>query len=254
MVTGEYPQADQFMRRIREAVRAQSGGGRLVKVARKQPIYTSGERDGNVYFIESGHVKLVLSMPDGKECLLSICRPAHLFGELCLSGQAERLETAVAMSNTTIRRFPSQVFVSLLKSESLMDGFVRYLAARISEQQEFIATLTTLNSERRLARILIQLAQTLGMDSARGSRITERISHEELADMVGTTRTRIGVFLKRFQELGLVAMAPDRHLVVDTERLGACLECDVFDTRCMNGSSKSLPACAAEGDFVANLQ
>jgi len=127
------------------------------------------------------------------------------------------------MEDSCLKRTSYRSFLARLRNESLLEGLIQYLAVRLAEQQEVIAALATANSEQRLARTLIHLARILGMSDSRGTRIAHRISQEELAEMVGTTRTRIGVFLKKFRGLGLVGLSEERCLVVDSAKLSAYL-------------------------------
>jgi len=215
-------QADSFKQRLRDSFRRQClqcAGCRAIRIARRDFVYASGQRNAMVYLIESGQVKLVLPTLEGKECLLAIRVEGDIFGELCLTGQNERLETAVAMKETTVRQIPIRNFLTCLRQESLLEGLVQYLALRISEQQEMIAMLATEDGEQRLAKTLLHLGEVLGRGSAGGTRIEHRISHVELSRMVGTTRPRIGIFLKKFRELGLIRLTSERFLVIDQDRL-----------------------------------
>jgi len=101
----------------------------------------------------------------------------------------------------------------------LLEGFVRYLAVRIADQQQVIANLVTVDSEQRLGKTLLQLARTLGKKDQQGTRIELKISHDELAEMVGTTRPRISLFMQRFRNLGLIETNLDRFLVVNEKKL-----------------------------------
>lgn len=208
----------QFRLRISEFFRKQTGC-RLIKVAKNSNIYTSLQRDGMVYLIESGWVKLVLPTPEGKECLLAIRTGGELFGEICLSGQITRLETAVAMQEAMIQQMPHRSFLTGLKQESLLEGLVQYLAERVEEQQEIISVMATADSERRLARTLLYLSRSLGRMDSGGTCIEHRISHQELSEMVGTTRTRVGIFLKKFRELGLIRLTEKRCLVIEKSQM-----------------------------------
>ncbi len=224
MVMGTLPQADRFKQQIRELFRSQSPDCRLVRVARNDNIYVSSQQDQTIYFVHVGQVKLFLPSPDDKECLFAVRAAGDLFGELCLAGQVGRLETAVAMEDSCLKQISARSFLARLRKEELMEGLVQYLAVRMAEQQDVIATLATLNSEKRLARSLIQLARVLGQPDAGGRRIAQKISQEELAGMVGTTRTRIGFFLKKFRELGFIGLSADRCLVVDSAGLKSYLD------------------------------
>src|SRR5437667_4883408 len=164
-----------------------------------------------VYFIESGQIKLLMLSADGKECLLAIHSAGDIFGELCLSGLGSRLETATAMKQTILKQIPCTQFFGRLHRDSLFEGFVRYLAVRIADQQQVIANLVTVDSEQRLGKTLLQLARTMGKKDPRSIRIELKISHEELSEMVGTTRPRISVFMQRFRNRGLIEMSVEHH-------------------------------------------
>ena len=172
-----------------------------------------------VYFIESGEIKLLMLSPEAKECLLAIHSAGDLFGELCLSGSGSRLETATAMEETILKKIPSSQFLARLSRDSLLEGFVRYLAERIADQQQVIANLVTVDSEQRLGKTLLQLARTLGKRDQQNTRIELKISHDELSEMVGTTRPRISLFMQRFRNLGLVETNLDRFLVIREKKL-----------------------------------
>lgn len=192
---------------------------RALKIARHTCVYTCGDCDETVYFIENGQIKLLMLSPEGKECLLAIHTAGDVFGELCLSGLNERLETAVTMEETTLKQIPCCEFLKLLSRNSLLEGFVQYLAARIAEQQQVIANLVTADSEHRLGKALLQLAHKLGQQDPRSIRIEHKISHEELAEMVGTTRSRISTFMHRFRELGLIELTEQRYLIIKEQKL-----------------------------------
>ncbi|HEU4341832.1 MAG TPA: Crp/Fnr family transcriptional regulator, partial [Candidatus Binatia bacterium] len=142
-----------------------------------------------------------------------------VFGELCLSGLGARLETATAMKATTVKQIPCNQFLARLSRDSLFEGFVRYLAVRIADQQQVIANLVTVDSEQRLGQTLLQLARTMGKKDPRSIRIELRISHEELSEMVGTTRPRISVFMQRFRNLGLIETNREHFLIIKERKL-----------------------------------
>ena len=172
-----------------------------------------------VYCIESGQVKLTLVSPEGKECLLAIHTSGDIFGELCICGQSLRPDTATTMQEATIRKMPYRSFLSLLRRESLLEGLVEYLATRISEQQQVIRTLITTSSEPRLAITLLRLGRRLGKSDLCNTCINQKISHEELAGMVGTTRPRIGIFLKKFREMGMIELNENRCIVIKEKEI-----------------------------------
>src|SRR5678815_913771 len=137
------PQADKFKRQIRESLQQETANSGAIKIARHANVYTCGDQDEMVYFIESGQIKLLMLSSEGKECLLAIHAAGDIFGELCLSKLGARLETATAMKQTTLKQIPSSQFFARLSRDSLFPGFVQYLAVRIADQQQVIANLVT---------------------------------------------------------------------------------------------------------------
>lgn len=219
MTIQQTPQAEQFKLQLRDSLQRETMNSRAVKIPRHANVYTCGDQDEMVYFIESGQVKLLMLSPDGKECLLAIHSQGDIFGELCLTGFEARLETATAMKATTLKQIPRGQFFARLSRDSLFEGFVRYLAVRIADQQQVIANLVTVDSEQRLGKTLLQLARTMGKKDPRSIRIELRITHEELSEMVGTTRPRISFFMQRFHNLGLIETNLDHFLVIKENKL-----------------------------------
>jgi CRP-like cAMP-binding protein len=219
MAIQETPQADEFKRQLRESLKRETISARAINIERHSNVYTCGDRDDSVYFIESGQIKLLMLSSDGKECLLAIHGGGDIFGELSLSGLGARLETSTAMKETILKQIPCTQFLACLSRDSLLEGFVRYLAVRIADQQQVIANLVTVDSEQRLGQTLLQLARTMGKKDPRSIRIELKISHEELSEMVGTTRPRISFFMQRFHHLGLIETNKDHFFVIKEKKL-----------------------------------
>ena len=219
MTIQQTPQAEEFKQQLRDSLQRETLSSRGIKIARHTNVYTCGDQDEMVYFIESGQIKLLMLSSDGKECLLAIHSEGDIFGELCLSGLGARVETATAMKVTTLKQIPCSQFFARLSRDSLFEGFVRYLAVRIADQQQVIANLVTVDSEQRLGQTLLQLARTMGKKDPRSIRIELKISHEELSEMVGTTRPRISLFMQRFHNLGLIETNRDRYLIIKEKKL-----------------------------------
>lgn len=188
---------------------------------RNQSIYTIGDSAIGVYFLESGRIKLLVSSPEGKEGLVGIAVPGDLFGELSLAGACRRDETASAMDDSTVIRVPVIAFLSHLRQHSLVEGFAHYLAWHAAEQRKIIGHLLTLDCEHRLAEVLLRMAERCGKQALHAKRIDQRITHEELAQMVGTTRPRVSEFMCKFRKLGLITWRPDCRpwLVIDDQAL-----------------------------------
>jgi CRP/FNR family transcriptional regulator, cyclic AMP receptor protein len=215
----ERPQAELFKQQMRESLRIETLNSRPTRIAKHGHVYTCGDRDEMVYFIESGQVKLLMLSPEGRECLLAIHAAGDIFGELCLSGFGPRMETAIAMEKTNLKQILCSNFFARLGRDALFAGFVQYLALRIADQQQVIANLVTVDSEQRLGKTLLQLARKLGKKDPRSIRIELKITHEELSEMVGATRPRISMFMQRFRNLGLIETNENHFLVIKEKKL-----------------------------------
>src|SRR3954447_25241978 len=139
------PQAEQFKQRLRESLARETANTRAIRIARHANVYACGDRDEMVYFIESGQLKLLMLSSEGKECLLAIHSAGDILGELCLSGLGPRHETATAMKQTIVKQIPCSQFFARLSGDGLSEGFVRYLAVRVADQQQVIANLVTVD-------------------------------------------------------------------------------------------------------------
>ena len=208
-----------FKEHMRQSLIKETKNSTAITIAKHKNVYIVGDEIEMVYFIESGQVKLVMLSSEGKECTLAIHSAGDVFGELCLSGLKGRQETATAMEDTVLKRIPCNKFIERLTRDALLVGFIKYLTVRIADQQVVIANLVTVDSEQRLGKTLLQLARKLGKKDPRSIRIELRISHEELASMVGTTRPRISMFMQRFRNLGLIEISLEHHLIIKENRL-----------------------------------
>jgi CRP/FNR family transcriptional regulator, cyclic AMP receptor protein len=194
------------------------------RIPRNGGIYTSGDKDLAVYFVEAGSVKTGMFSRSGKACLLNVHIPGEVFGELCLVGMSERQDTAFAMRECVLRLSTRDRFLSMLRTAGLLEGFIAHLTKRSTEQQRRIADLMLLDATHRLAAILLQLARKLGTPGEPGTRIRQKISHQELSEMIGTTRPRVSELLQKFHTLHLVKAGLQGSLVVDEQALTTYLE------------------------------
>lgn len=204
---------------LRERIRSEA---ETREITAKSCVYTLGQKDSHVYLIEHGTVKSHTFSEGGKSCILGIHSSNEIFGDACLI-EPYRRETATAMTDVLLRRIPRRRFLEIASSPEISADWSCYQVRRMQEQQETITLLITVDSVQRLAAILLMLADRLGIK--RGDRviITSRFTHEELAQMVGTTRSRIGLFLKQFQQEGLVHVSRDSYLVLRQAHLRAFL-------------------------------
>jgi CRP/FNR family transcriptional regulator, cyclic AMP receptor protein len=152
-------QVKQFKQYLRDSLRRETLNARTIKTAKYAHVYTCGDQDEAVYFIVSGQINLLMLLPQGTECLLAIHTAGDVFGEFCLSGLGARRETAVAMEETTLKKIHCCEFLLHLSQDSLLEGFVQYLAARVAEQQQIIADLVMVDNEQQLGKTLLQLAR-----------------------------------------------------------------------------------------------
>jgi CRP/FNR family transcriptional regulator, cyclic AMP receptor protein len=217
-------QSDQFKEQMQGSLFNETKNSSPIKVDKHDHIYTAGDKRETVYFIEKGQIKLVMASSEGKECMLAIHGPGDVFGELCLSGLGGRLETATAMEDSFLKEIPCAKFLDRLAQDSLLEGFIKYLAVRVADQQQVIANLVTVDSEQRLGTTLLQIARKFGKKDPRSIRIEVKISHEELGTMVGTTRPRISVFMQRFRNLDLIECNTEHHVIIKEEKLTAYLQ------------------------------
>ena len=210
-------QMDRFARRAVSWFRAGGSGISVRTFERDRPIYLEGTAAKAIFCLDSGYVKLLGHMPDGRESVLALQGAGELFGELCICGQPARRESAHAVSQVTVRCASPPHFLEFVVREGLIWDLVHYLAERLVLQQRSIAILLLENSQRRLAHTLLALS---GKGDREGS-ILIRLSHEELGGMIGTTRTRVGQFLKHFREIGLVHEFGRDGVRIDRARLQA---------------------------------
>ncbi len=207
-----------FGANLSRLIRSEALCASTMEVARREVVYSCLDGDRSIYLVERGQVKASAPSREGKECLLGIYSAGEVFGELCLVGGA-RMETVTAMTPAVLRRIAAAKVLSALSDAGLHEEFVRYLAGRLFEQQKLITDLVTADSEYRLAAILLHLGRKLGRRKAQLLLIESRITQEELSGMVGTTRSRVGLFLKRFRDAGLISRVQGCFLAINEPRL-----------------------------------
>lgn len=203
---------------LREAFDRASAADARVRVNAQEPIYASGDEDESMYLIESGQVKVSMASAGGKDCLIAIYTKGELFGESCFTAGPKRFETATAMQPTIVRRVPRRDFIAAVERLRVTDALVQHVATRLSDRQWAVFDLVTMPSERRLAKVLLEMAEKLGTRETVYLRVDPKISHEELSQMVGTTRPRITAFMQKFRKLGLLETA-GRTIIVNHPKL-----------------------------------
>ena len=225
MTVAHYLPCTTFGGQFAEAMEREKIGISALRVRRREVIYGCADRGKSLYLVKSGQVKATLTSRDGKECLLGIYASNEFFGESCLLETSYR-ETATAMTDTELWRVSTAWMKSALCDPRLRDGFIAHLANRIFSQQMLITDLVTADSEYRLAAVLLYLGRKLGQRDGNILRIQARITQEELSAMVGTTRSRVGFFLKRFREAGIIRRNRQCFLALDEDRLKQYIEAE----------------------------
>ena len=180
------------------------GEGRtVVAYVRKDTIFKQGDAADSVFYIQEGKVSLSVVSKSGKEATLGILSEGDFFGEGSLAGQHLRMGSANAMSDCEILRIDKKaMMLALHREHAFSDLFVAYLLSRNIRYEEDLVDQLFNSSEKRLARLLLLLAR-FGKESAPASTIP-KMSQETLAEMIGTTRSRVSFFMNRFREMGFI--------------------------------------------------
>jgi CRP-like cAMP-binding protein len=178
-------------------------GRKIVLFPMQQTIFAQGDTADAVFYIQTGKVKLTVVSKTGKEATIGILDDQLFFGEACLVGQPLRMLTATAMTDCAVLRIDKKAMMKALHREhELSDLFVGYLLARNIRYEEDLVDQLFNSSEKRLARILLLLAH-FGKEG-KPELVVPKISQEMLAEMIGTTRSRVSFFMNRFRKLGFI--------------------------------------------------
>jgi CRP-like cAMP-binding protein len=178
-------------------------GRKLVSVPKKQTIFAQGDEADSVFYIQKGKVRLTVVSKTGKEATIAIVGEGNFFGEGSLAGQVRRMGSAAAMTPCELLRVDKKAMMEALHREhAFSDMFVAYLLARNIRYEEDLVDQLFNSSEKRLARILLLLAR-FGKEG-QPEAVVPKISQETLAEMVGTTRSRVSFFMNRFRKLGFI--------------------------------------------------
>ena len=177
-------------------------GRKVVAFPKKQTIFTQGDAADAVFYIQEGKVRLTVVSKIGKEATLGILSEGEFFGEGGLAGQPLRMGSATAMTDCELLRIDKKAMMLALREHTFSDLFVAYLLARNIRYEEDLVDQLFNSSEKRLARILLLLAH-FGKEGVPQT-VIPKISQETLAEMVGTTRSRVSFFMNRFRKLGFV--------------------------------------------------
>jgi CRP/FNR family transcriptional regulator, cyclic AMP receptor protein len=179
-------------------------GGKVSRYRDKQNIYRQGAPAYTLFYIQEGGVRLTTRTKHQPAAVTAILGVHDFFGELCLAGYPLRVSTAVALTASSIRTIKKRKMLAMLrKGNKMSNSLVAYLLSSVKKYGDHVAELLTSSVEQRLARVLLRLAH-LGK---KGPAVVEipKISHQVLAEMVGTTRQRVNLFMNRFRRLGFIA-------------------------------------------------
>ena len=191
---------------------AQVGDSRTTLHCQKhQILYTQGDAATAVFYVQAGRVKLSVVSQQGKEAVVAILERGHFFGEGCLAGQLVCMATATSLDHSSIVRIDKQAMVDVLHNEpAFSELFMAHLLTRNLRIQEDLVDQLFNSAEKRLARTLLLLA-TVEQDGTSALAIP-KISQETLAEMVGTTRSRVSFFMNRFKKLGVIEYTNGLHV------------------------------------------
>src|SRR5579871_3985546 len=200
------------------------GRGRTVaKYPKNQRVFSQDDEADSVFYIQKGRVKVTVVSEHGKEAVVAILGKDEFLGEGCLAGQTLRMATATAMNDCEIMRLEKQILIKTLHEQPLFaELFVAHLLARTIRVEEDLVDQLFNSSEKRLARALLLLAN-FGKEG-KPEPIIAKVSQETLAEMIGTTRSRVSFFMNRFRKLGFISY--NGHLEVHSSLLNVVLHDD----------------------------
>jgi len=195
-------------------------GKTILEFHKNQKVFEQGETADTVFYIQTGKVKLTVLSEQGKEAVVAILEPKQFFGEGCMNGHKLRISTAIAIEDCVITSITKAAMIATIHNEpKFSELFMAYLLSRNSRIEEDLIDQLFNSSERRLARLLLLLAN-FGKEGSPQS-INPNISQATLAEMIGTTRSRVSHFMNKFRKLGLISY--NGHIEVHSSMLNAVL-------------------------------
>jgi CRP/FNR family transcriptional regulator, cyclic AMP receptor protein len=198
-------------------------GKEILKLRKGIKLFSQGAEADAIYFIQSGRVKVTIASARGKEAVLAMLGPHEFFGEGCLVGQSLRISTATTTESSTVFEIQKQAMLQALHAQpELSEKFIASLLVRNIDMEEDICDQLFNHRENRLARVLLKLSRYGQHDFLPDAKLSQ-LSHETLADLVGTTRSRILRFLNKFRKLGLIHYNGNGEIMVRAEMLADML-------------------------------
>lgn len=194
----------------------------VIKYGRNDVVFTQGETSDDVLYIQSGGVKLSVISKIGKEAVVAMLGPGDFFGEGCLAGQPFRMGSATAITPSAILRIgKGKMFRLLRKQHAMSDRFLSHMLTRNIRIEEDLIDQLFNSAEKRLARTLLLLARYGKEDEP--SKVVPKVSQETLAEMIGTTRSRVNFFLNKFKKLGFIEYEGELPLKINSSLLSVVL-------------------------------
>jgi CRP/FNR family transcriptional regulator, cyclic AMP receptor protein len=188
---------------LRDFLDSMDGSGTEENYRKNQKIYRQGDPADSVFYVQEGKLKVGVLSEHGKEAVVALHGEGDFFGEGCLTGQVRRLATVAAMTTCVVTRIHKATMVATLREEpKLSEMFMAYILARNARVEEDLVDQLFNSSEKRLARILLLMAN-VGKE-AQPEPMLAKISQETLAEMIGTTRSRVSTFMNKFRKLGFI--------------------------------------------------
>jgi CRP/FNR family transcriptional regulator, cyclic AMP receptor protein len=195
----------------------------IAEFGRGDAVFTQGDPCDQVMYVQAGGIKLSVLSKTGREAVVAMLGPGDFFGEGCLAGQPFRMGTATAITPSTILLVGKNAMIALLHSQHAMsDRFISYMLARNIRIEEDLIDQLFNSSEKRLARTLLLLAR-YGTQDKPVRRVVPMLSQETLAEMVGTTRSRVNFFLNKFKKLGFIDYDDKLPLKINSSLLSVVL-------------------------------
>jgi CRP/FNR family transcriptional regulator, cyclic AMP receptor protein len=195
-------------------------GKTIIEFHKNQNVFSQGDVADTVFYVQKGKVKLTVTSEQGKEAVVAILESGQFFGEGCMNGHSMRIATTTAMEDCVITTITKDAMIAALHDEpKFSELFMAYLLTRNSRIEEDLIDQLFNSSEKRLARLLLLLAN-FGKDG-KPQPISPNVSQETLAEMVGTTRSRVSHFMNKFRKLGLISY--NGHIEVNSSLLSAVL-------------------------------
>jgi CRP-like cAMP-binding protein len=180
-----------------------NGGRTIAEYKKNQIVYRQGDPADSVFYVQAGKAKVTVISAQGKEAVIAFLGEGDFFGEGCLDGQVLRLATVAALTSCSVMRIPKIEIVSVIREQpAFAELFIAHLLARNSRAEEDLVDQLFNSSEKRLARTLLILAN-FGKEGPPDP-VLAKISQETLAEMIGTTRSRVSAFMNKFRRLGLI--------------------------------------------------